>query len=314
MKTAMKNTLALLFIGTASAGGAQESGAPYIIEENGRSFSNLQEAVHSIGSGTGTILIQPGVYRDCAVQEGGNVTFRATIPGQVIFDTKICEEKGVLVLRGRNSVVDGIIFQNLKNHSRDGAGIRFETGNLKVTRSLFRNSYQGILTAHDPKATMIVEQSTFTGLGRCDPDHNCAHSIYGGHIYSIEVRNCRFERGTSGHYVKFRGKVATITSNAFDDSNGSRTNYMIDLPNGAIGEISNNIFVQGPNKENPSALITVTAEEKKNSSTGLTIVNNEASLAPGAPQNPAFVADWSGEQLNIGANRLGRGITPFVRR
>jgi hypothetical protein len=46
----------------------------------------------------------------------------------------------------------------------------------------------------------------------------------------------------------------------------------------------------------------------------LRIEGNTASLAPGAPLNPVFVADWSRERLAIGANKLGAGIRPFETR
>jgi hypothetical protein len=293
---------------------AQKIAAAYTVAETGRGYGDLQDAVRSIGGGTGVIIIRPGTYRDCAVQLDGHIAFRAAIPGEVIFDGGICEEKAALVLRGKSASVDGIIFQNMATHDRDGAGIRFEAGKLTVTRSVFRNSQQGILTAHDPSAVLVIDQSTFSGLGRCDDVASCAHSIYGGNIASLTVTNCRFERGTGGHYIKFRGKYIAVRDSAFDDSNGINTNYMIDLPNGSTGEISGNMFVQGPHKENSSALIAVSPEGKENSSAGLAVFDNDASLAPGAQANAAFVADWSGTQLDIGSNRLGRGITPYVRR
>ena len=72
--------------------------------------------------------------------------------------------------------------------------------------------------------------------------------------------------------------------------------------------------MQGKAKENHGALIAVAAETRDNPSAGLKIEGNVASLAPGAPVNPVFVADWSRERLNIGANKLGPGIRPFETR
>src|SRR3546814_7935036 len=56
---------------------------------------------------------------------------------------------------------------------------------------------------------------------------------------------------------------------------------MIDLPSGSVGRISNNLFVQGRDKENHSALIAVAADERKNPSRGLVIEGNRASLPAG---------------------------------
>ena len=89
---------------------------------------------------------------------------------------------------------------------------------------------------------------------------------------------------------------------------------MIDLPGGATGSIRSNIFVQGASKENYSAFITVAPEGKTRSSTGLSITNNDASIAPGVERSTVFLADWSGDRIALGANRLGRGLKPFERR
>ena len=299
-----------LVAATALAQGA----APYQVAETGRNYGTLQQAVDAIGDGDGTVVIRPGTYRDCAVQSRGSVAYRASVPGQVVFANRTCEGKAALVLRGESASVDGIIFQNMAVPDANGAGIRLEKGNLTVTRAIFRNSEQGILTATDPSGSISIDRSTFSGLGRCDRGLSCAHSIYIGDYGSLSVTNSRFERGNGGHYVKSRAARATIRNNAFDDSRGKATNYMIDLPGGATGTITGNVFVQGANKENYSAFIAVAAEGKANSSAGLAINGNDASLAAGVDRNTTFVADWSGDRLALGANRLGRGLKPFERR
>jgi hypothetical protein len=89
---------------------------------------------------------------------------------------------------------------------------------------------------------------------------------------------------------------------------------MIDLPSGSVGRIAGNMFVQGRDKENYSALIAVAAEERKNPSRGLVIQGNRASLPAGMDRKSVFVADWSGEALAIGANELGAGLQRFEKR
>ncbi|MEP7350990.1 MAG: right-handed parallel beta-helix repeat-containing protein [Sphingorhabdus sp.] len=298
---------------SASAAVAQGN-APYQVAETGRSYASLQQAVSAIGDREGTIIISPGSYRDCAVQTAGTVAFRASVPGQTVFDGGTCEGKAALVLRGNGASVDGIIFQNMRVPDANGAGIRLEKGNLTVTRAIFRNSEQGILSAGDAGGTIKIDQSTFSGLGRCDRGLSCAHSIYIGEYGSLTVTNSRFERGNGGHYVKSRAARVSISDNAFDDTRGKETNYMIDLPNGAVGSITRNVFVQGQSKENYSAFITVAPEGRTNSSTGLSINANEASIAQGVQRETVFLADWSGDRISLGANRLGRGLKPFERR
>lgn len=298
----------------ANAPSAQQSASPFTIVETGQGFGYLQQAVDVIGASKGTIAIAPGTYRQCSVQTEGDISYFATKPGSVTFDGVTCEGKAALVFRGRNAEVSGLIFQNMRVPDMNGAGIRLENGNLLVAQSWFKDSEQGILTGADENGVMIVDRSTFTRLGTCEGSGGCAHSIYTGVIGQVRITRSRFEQGRGGHYVKSRAGRVDIASSSFDDVAGQGTNYMIDLPAGATGQISNNWFVQGADKENYSAFIAVNAEDKYHSSDGLTIIGNEASFASGVSRNSTFVADWSGDQLDIGGNILGSGLQRFERR
>ena len=293
---------------------AQAGAGPYVVAESGRSFGRLQDAVDAIGEGEGTIRVAPGYHRDCAVQTAGRIAFVAVEPGRAIFDGVTCEGKAALVLRGAGARVDGIVFQNMRVPDGNGAGIRLEKSDLDVVNSLFRNSEEGILSADDPEATLTIDRSTFSRLGRCDRGLSCAHSVYTGIYGRVVVTRSRFEKGSGGHYLKTRAIAVNVNDNSFDDTQGKATNYMIDLPSGSVGRIANNLFVQGRDKENYSALIAVAAEERKNPSRGLSIAGNRASLPAGIDRKSVFVADWSGEALAIGANELGAGLARFEKR
>ncbi len=288
----------LLLIGAASP-------APYTVD--GRGFDRLQEAVNAIGGGEGTIVVAPGVHRDCAVQEAGRITYRAAVAGRAIFERVACEQKAGLVLRGRGSRVEGLVFRGYAVPDGNGAGIRTETGDLHVSNSTFLDSEQGILGGDRNVQRITIDRSTFADLGRCRPDENCSHSLYltSG---TVTITRSRFERGRGGHYVKLRAPRASVTDNSFDDTGGTRTNYMIDLPEGATGLIARNVFVQGPQKENPTAMIVVRAEQSTYPSDGLRIEDNEARIAPGQPRPTTFVVDFSRDRLALGVNRLGARV------
>ncbi|MEZ5710572.1 MAG: right-handed parallel beta-helix repeat-containing protein [Blastomonas sp.] len=304
---------AALILGLAAPAMAQGY-LPYRIVETDERVGSLAEAVARIGDHQGTIEVAPGTWRDCVVQTEGYITFRAAQPGQTIFDGGVCEDKATLVLRGRGARVEGLIFQNISVADGNGAGIRLEQSDLTVVNSWFRDSEEGILTADDPSGTITIDRSTFSGLGRCDRGLSCAHSIYIGHYGALNVTRSRFERGNGGHYVKSRAPRISVTASSFDDTQGNTTNYMIDLPAGATGEIAGNLFVQGEDKENWSAFIAIAAEDKEHSSSGLSVHDNDARLANGVSRNTWFVADWSGDRLALGQNRLGKGLTPFQKR
>jgi len=313
LSLALAGTLAALTIPTGTLS-AQSQAARFTVVETGQSFDRLQAAVDAIGDGRGTIAIATGRYADCAVQSAGFVSYFAAEPGAAVFDGRTCEGKAALVLRGRGAEVSGLVFENMRVPDFNGAGIRLEKGDLTVAQSWFRDSQQGILTADDANGRILVDRSTFTRLGSCDGPGGCAHSIYIGEYGHLRVTRSRFEEGRGGHYVKSRAVRSDIASSSFDDSRGQATNYMIDLPEGAVGQISNNWFVQGRDKENYSAFIAVAAEGETHPSGGLSIVSNDARLVPGLSRQTVFVADWSGDALAIGENTLGPGLTRFERR
>jgi len=298
----------------ASSTLGQTTRPAFIVEGTGAAYDRLAEAVDAIGAGQGTIVIAPGTYRQCAVQQAGRIAYRAATPGTVIFDGKICDGKAALVLKGTAASIDGLIFQNMRVADGNGAGIRLQQGDLTVTRTLFRNSEEGILTHDDPDGSIRIDQSTFRHLGRCDRGLSCAHSIYVGNYGSVSVTNSRFDQGDGGHYLKARSAKVNIVNNSFDDSRGHLTNYMIDLSNGASGLIADNEMEQGRDKDNYTVFISVAPEGRKHSSTGLVVRNNSARFSPGIERNSSFVANWSDDKVTITGNRLASGIKLTDRR
>jgi hypothetical protein len=308
------STSLLVSVAITASAFAQSGPAPFTVAENGRAYGSLAEAIRAIGGGRGTVVVAPGTYHECATQQEGDVTIRAATPGSAIFDGVVCEGKAALVLRGRSSTVEGIVFQNLRVPDGNGAGIRLENGNLTVRNSLFRNSEEGILTGEDRGATVQIDKSTFRHLGRCDRDLDCAHGIYIGRVARLTVTRSRFDQGDGGHYLKSRAAQVDIRDNSFDDSGGHLTNYMIDLSNGASGQIVGNDMVQGKDKDNWSAFITVAPEGRENSSAGLVIDGNRAGFVPGLERGSTFVANFTDDAVRIGRNQLAPSMKVSDRR
>jgi len=303
--------LALAILASAAAWPLQaRSSGPFALAGSGEAFATLQDAVDAIGAGSGTILIAPGRYGDCAVQEAGRIAYVAWVRGEAVFDGGACEGKAALVLRGKAARVEGLVFTRIRVPDGNGAGIRLQDGDLDVSYTFFSDGQSGILSHDGPPGAVRIDHSTFSGLGEGDG----VHSIYIGRYGSLSVTHSRFERGRGGHYVKSRAPRIEVLDCSFDDSGGRRTNYLIDLSNGAVGRIAGNVFLHGTGKENYTTMITVAPEGAENSSAGLVVEDNDASVAPGFRWSTAFVGDWSGERLEIRGNRLGPKIETLARR
>jgi hypothetical protein len=314
MKSHALAALAPLTLLLATSAPAQGQSAPFTLVETGKSYGQLSQAIDAVGDGQGTILVAPGTYRQCAIQQAGNITIRARERGTAIFERIICEDKAGLVLRGQAATVDGLVFQGYRVPDGNGAGIRLEQGDLTVSYTTFRDSEEGILTGADESGRIVIDRSTFHRLGRCDRDLDCAHSIYIGQYGSLTVTRSRFEAGNGGHYVKARAARVEIADNSIDDSQGHLTNYMIDLPAGATGRVVNNVMVQGRDKENWSAFIALGAEGNENGSEGLVISGNRASFVPGVSRPSAFLADWTGQRIALGENTIAASMKRYEKR
>jgi len=300
--------------GVFAQGQGRDAAKPFTVVETGKGYASLQTAVKAIGEKRGTIRIAPGTYRQCAVQEKGVITYIAEKAGTAVLEGRSCEGKAGLVLRGVGAEVRGLTFRNYAVRDGNGAGIRLERGQLNVAYTRFMDSQQGILSANDPNSKIFITRSTFSGLGTCENSAGCAHSLYIGEFGELTVRESRFEKGRGGHYVKTRSGRVVIEDNSFDDSAGKGTNYMIDLPAGSKGQIANNWFVQGRDKENYSAFIALGAESSLHNSDGLVVKGNEARFAPGVQRQSTFLADWTGARVQMGGNRLAPGLQKYERR
>lgn len=309
----MMRVLSILLVAIAAPSTSAIPAAPFSVDETGKRFQRLDEAVASLEGGDGTIRVQPGRYADCAVQTGGHLHLMATRRGTVTFDGGICEGKATLVLRGARAVVEGITFTHTSVPDGNGAGIRIEHGDLQVAYCSFIDGQSGILSALDPWASISIDHSTFSGLGK-DPTGTGAHAIYVGGYRSLAISNSRFERGRGGHYVKSRAPRISVIDSSFDDSSGIDTNYMIDLSNGATGLIARNTFVSGPNQQNHTTMITVAPEGVVNRSAGLIVEDNTAGLAPGVEWRTDLVGDWSGEPIVVRRNHVDGRVTEFATR
>ncbi len=272
-------------------------GLPFMLQSGG-SFAKLAPAVRAARD-TDTITIMPGVYEDCAVVSRGNLTFRAMVPGSVTLSKKVCEGKAGLVLRGETATVEGIHFTGYTANDGNGAGIRLEKGDLYVRSSIFDGSDTGVISGNGQPGQATIERSIFRRLGRCRPD-NCSHSVYMGRFAALTVRESLFEQGRGGHYIKSRTRQVDIRDNLIDDSQGTRTNYLIDLPEGATGEIRGNALIKGTQGENKCCAIVVSAEFRDNDASVLVDGNQFANLAD---RPVVLLGDYKGEA------RLGRNET-----
>src|SRR4051812_32321476 len=105
------------------------------------------------------VEIEAGLYAgDAAIWFQNALTIRA-VGGRVQLraDGAQAEGKGIWVIKGAGTVIEGVEFSGAKVADRNGAAIRLEGPGLTVRNSYFHGNQNGILTGRHLESDVLVE-------------------------------------------------------------------------------------------------------------------------------------------------------------
>lgn len=261
----------LLFLFTViGAMAASEANAAILtVGPTGKMYKTVASAVAAARDGD-VLQVQAGTYTNdfayvnkqiSIVGVGGMARMVATqnIPnGKAIFVTS------------KNITLDHIEFAGARVADANGAGIRYEGGNLVIKRCYFHDNENGILAASVETGSIVIGSSEFASNGRGD---GYTHGVYVNRIASLRVLNSYFHNTKVGHHIKSRALQTTIRGNRIDDGINGTASYNIDLPNGGVSVVVNNNIVQRATSQNP-ALIHFGGEGTPYAGSSLRVANN----------------------------------------
>ncbi len=240
----------------------------------------VPSAVMNLVADGDTVLIDSGLYvGDVGVWNNNNLVIRCP-NGMARFNANgnIAQDKGIWVLAGNNTYVEGFEFYGAAIDSADGdngAGIRVGGNGLTCRRCYFHDNQEGILTANDTANNNIWIEA-------CEFDHNGVetggaagyeHNIYVGHSTSCTIKFCYFHRAIVGHEIKTRANVNYILYNKIVDGPTGDGSYSIDMPNGGLSFVIGNSIEKGPMTAN-STVISYGEEGIINPDSEFYFVNN----------------------------------------
>jgi Ca2+-binding RTX toxin-like protein len=176
--------------------------------------------------------------------------------------------KGILVTQS-DVTIRNLSFSGASVPDGNGAGIRYESGNLAIIDSYFHDNQDGILANSDSDGTIRIVGSEFADNGTGD---GYTHNLYVNDIASLVIDDSYFHDANIGHQIKSRAQSTTITNSRIFDGTGTGS-YSIDLPNGGVGLIRDNMIQQGTNTDNP-AIIHYGGESAAYAGSSLTIADN----------------------------------------
>ncbi len=265
----------------------------------------LPSAVMNLVADGDTVLIDSGMYTgDVGVWNNNNLVIRCP-NGMARFNANgnIAQQKGIWVLAGNNSYVEGFEFYGAaisEANGDNGAGIRVGGNGLTCRRCYFHDNQEGILTGNDTTNNNIWIEA-------CEFDHNGVetggaagfeHNIYVGHSTSCTIKFCYFHASIVGHEIKTRANVNYILYNKIVDGPTGDGSYSIDMPNGGLSFVIGNAIEKGPMTAN-STVISYGEEGIINPDSEFYFVNNTVvtdrnpttflNIQPGT--NPALIAN-----------------------
>lgn len=204
-------------------------------------YNSLKKAVRKAGDGV-TVLVGPGTYREAAVVRANNVKIRA--PDGAHVTGVAARGKAAIVVTGDDVTIEGIECSAIEVPDGNGACVRAEGKNLTLRDVYFHDSQEGLLGG---KGRVVVENSRFERLG----EGGRAHGIYATEeVEELVLRgNEILASKGEGHEIKSRAKKTIIEDNVIASLDG-HDSRLIDIPNGGVTIIRNNVLQSGPNTSN----------------------------------------------------------------
>jgi hypothetical protein len=235
----------------------------------GQQYAKLSAAIAASHDGD-VIKVKAGTYQNDSAIIRTKITIEG-VGGQVnLVSTGAIANRKAILVTNNDLTLNNISFSGAKVADGNGAGVRYQAGDLVLNNCYFHDNQDGLLAADNATGTITVNNTEFAHNGTGDGK---THNIYVGKIAQLTINNSYFHDAVVGHEIKSRAATTIIqNSRIFDGSSGSAS-YSVDLPNGGKAILSNNIIEQGPKSQNP-AIIHFGGEGTPYAGSTLTISGN----------------------------------------
>jgi hypothetical protein len=223
----------------------------------GEQYQTIAAAIAASQNGD-EILVDSGVYTNdfaeietqiSLVANNGRVTMRAT--------KDIPNEKAILITDTDVSIT-GFTFVGARitdDEGQNGAGIRYQGGNLTLTDCWFHDNQEGMLADAIANGTITITGSEFDHNGDASgPGSGYTHNLYVNGVALLDIESSYFHDAIVGHEIKSRAMTTIVNGTRVVDGPAGTASYSIDLPNGGNATVSNDQIEQGPLSENPTII------------------------------------------------------------
>ncbi len=211
-------------------------------------YSTVAAAINASRDGD-VILVNAGTYTN----DFATITHKITIEGvggrvSMVATVAPANRKGILVV-DNDVTIRNLSFSGSAISAADGgngAGIRYEGGQLVLVNDAFIGNQDGVLgnpVIAGLTNTVTIDHSLFSANGS---GTGYTHNFYIGAVARVTATNSIFEKAVVGHDFKSRALANDLENNIFRDGPTGTASYNIDLPNGGVDLIKNNLIEKGP--------------------------------------------------------------------
>lgn len=223
----------------------------------GEAYKTIAAAVAASQDGD-TIEVKAGSYENDYAEITKKVTLTAVGGFARLHSTGLIPNRKAILITDTDITIKGFAFSGAKvsgNDGGNGAGIRYQGGDLRIEGCYFTDNQDGILGVGDGTGTVGIDRSEFFANGAVTgPSAGFTHNLYLGGLARLTIENSYFHGARVGHEMKSRAKQTIIRDSRFVDGPSGTASYSIDLPNGGEVTITGSEIEQGPKSQNPSII------------------------------------------------------------
>jgi hypothetical protein len=161
----------------------------------GKTYATVAAAVAAAQDGD-TVAVDAGIYQNDYAEIGKRITLTA-VGGMVRMQSSgVIPNRKAILITDADVTISGFQFSGAKVSDADGgngAGIRYQNGNLKIDGCYFADNQDGILGVGDGTGTVTVTRSEFFQNGApTGPSAGLTHNLYLGGLANLTVDNSIF--------------------------------------------------------------------------------------------------------------------------
>ena len=213
-------------------------------------YTTIAAAVAAARDGD-VVQVQAGTYTNDFVHVTSKITIEGVGGTVHMVATVPCPDGKAIMTTDADATIKNFDFSGAKVPDENGAGIRYEGGNLTIDNCSFHDNQNGLLSSPIQDGVLTIDNSTFNHNGA---GNGSTHNIYVGVIDTVKITNSTFTAAVVGHEIKSRAVNTIIENCTIADGPTSDSSYSIDLPNGGNALIQNNTIEKGPNAENQTII------------------------------------------------------------